>query len=704
MKRGLVGFIIILLFVRSINARGYILAMGGGLEGIGSSSYYPGTWSDSAFKWALSKVGYSKNFVVIYYENYDVTWWKTYLKNLGHTGSVKFLKITSSIANSPSRWPDVYSSNTGIIWFPGGNQLNYLSLFKGTKLGDSLRARYLRGNICIGGTSAGAMILGEYVSTGDARSYEAIRNPYNSYLTYDRNVLGLLDNFLFDTHVAERGRIGRMFAHLGRIKKDYGEEIVVVGIDDCTAFCIDSDLTATAIGSGSVTLIKTTNNTQRVIASGKPLVMTDVNTVRLGDRFRFDLQSFSIISIPATGWRVSPQARTFLPPKGPIILVGGKADQRADQQVAISEFVSLCGSYPKITIFTLNTTSTTVSYYKSDLLAKGASSVYLVDLTSTGVNSATNASYVSNSQGFVFLLNDLRTAGSLLKGSNPVANAYWQRVNAGVPQLFIGLDCWLVNEKVIYNTETNTYNAYYGDLKTADGLNLVPGLFVSSSAFVYESTVGYGYLESKVDGLLWLLTYYPGSIGLLLDGANYTMSNDESWVRISPDGTIRCRRGTYGSPIIIMDLASNLYITRSTWTMKSSSSGPRQNGSIGPFLFHLLDSNFVFNCVSRTVGTSKEVVSYIYDGSAYEESIRRVYKLQDDGLISTTFVSGGSLVVSGIKEPVNYEIYDVAGKKVSSGTLSGESVLSLSNLKEGVYFLKLKRNEGIITRKIVIKR
>ncbi|MEO0264931.1 MAG: hypothetical protein ABIM17_06790, partial [candidate division WOR-3 bacterium] len=103
-------------------SRGYIVALGGGTEGIGSSSYYPGTWSDSAFKWALSKVGYNKDFVAVYYDNYDASWWVSYLRGLGHTGTVKSIRVTMQNANNPSKWVDVYNPNTGIIWFPGGDQ------------------------------------------------------------------------------------------------------------------------------------------------------------------------------------------------------------------------------------------------------------------------------------------------------------------------------------------------------------------------------------------------------------------------------------------------------------------------------------------------------------------------------------------------------------------------------------------------------
>uniref|UniRef100_A0A7V4E468 Cyanophycinase n=1 Tax=candidate division WOR-3 bacterium TaxID=2052148 RepID=A0A7V4E468_UNCW3 len=592
----LLGLLVSILF-----GRGYILIDGGGSQGIGTSSHYPGTWSDSAFKWALSKVGYSKNFVVVYYENYNASWWTTYLRGLGHTGSVKVVVVrNTNDANNPSKWTDVYSEGTGIIWFPGGDQSNYVPILKNTKLGDTIKTRYNRGEICVGGTSAGAMIIGEYVSTGGAWPNEAIRDPYNSYMSYDRNVLGLLENCLVETHLAERGRLGRMFAHLGRIKNDYGEEISVIGLDDCTALCIDSDLSATVIGSGSVTILKSTPSTNWGIASGRPVNLTNLWVLRAHDRFKINLNTGEIISIPPTARAINQPSPQIVPPPSEIYLIGGKPDQISDQNTALSQFISACGPSPVLTLFAANVGMDTVVNYKNRLISLGASQVYLVPLTSSDVNNPTYAQYVQNSQGFVFLKNDLQNAGSLLNSNNLVAQSYRERINEGVPQLFIGLDCMLINDSVLYNVESNDYNAYYGDLRMSKGLNLVPGLVVAPAAFVPENTSpSYVYLESKVDGHIWLLTRYPGSVLLLLEGASYEYSNDETWVKIGRDGIMRGYRGAKGAPLVILDALNNQYSAISTWTMRSSSSGPRQNGTLTPLVIHVIDTTFQFDLLNR---------------------------------------------------------------------------------------------------------
>lgn len=667
--------LIVLCFVSVANSRGYILIDGGGSQGIGTSPYYPGTWSDSAFKWALSKIGYNKDFVVVYYSSYDASWWSTYLRSLGHTGNVKVVKVQNAAqANNPSQWPDVFNQNTGFIWFPGGDQSNYVPILKNTKLGDSIKVRYFRDNICIGGTSAGAMIVGEYVSTGSSWPNEAIRNPYNSYLSYDRNVLPLLENYLVDTHVAERGRLGRMLAHLGRIEKDYGEAVSILGLDDCTALCVDSNLIATVIGTGTVSILRTSLSTRRVVQSGRPLVLTDLCLVRAGDRFVLDLNSAQVISIPSTAETITTPPNAVIPPPSTIFLVGGKPDQRIDQSTPLSQFLNSCGVNPVIAIITADTSNDTINMYRNNIISLGASRVYLVELSPSQVNNPLFSQYIEASNGIIFLKNNLQNAGQLLTSSNLVSQSYWQKINSGTPQMFIGLDCWLVNERVIYNTESGDYNAYYGRLMTAKGLNLIPGFFVSPAAFVPENSSSfYIYIESKVDGLLWLLTYFPGSLGLLLDGASYEFSNDETWVKISPDGDMRIYSGGNGAPVVIVDAFQNQYMARSTWKMRTSSAGPRQNGQLTPILMHVLDSNYSYNITARGV-------------------LSIIEPQREDQGFDFQYIGTDKIKVSwNFKGMYRYGcVYDVRGDLMDFFYLNGVNnvIISLPKRK-GVYFLEL---------------
>ena len=50
---------------------------------------------------------------------------------------------------------------------------------------------------------------------------------------------------------------------------------------------------------------------------------------------------------------------------------------------------------------------------------------------------------------------------------------------------------------------------------------------------------------------------------------------------------------------------------------------------------------------------------------------------------------------TGIKNTVNYEIYDLIGSKITEGVVSNNEKIDVKNYKNGVYFIKLKTGQII---------
>jgi hypothetical protein len=65
----------------------------------------------------------------------------------------------------------------------------------------------------------------------------------------------------------------------------------------------------------------------------------------------------------------------------------------------------------------------------------------------------------------------------------------------------------------------------------------------------------------------------------------------------------------------------------------------------------------------------------------------------------------GELTVCGMRcEVGGIEIYDVYGRNVSSNHLintSSNHLINISNLANGVYFLRIQTEQGVITKKVV---
>lgn len=129
------------------------------------------------------------------------------------------------------------------IWFAGGSQWNYVGLWP-KPLHEQIQQTVSR-KITIGGTSAGAMSLGEGVfdaRRGSITSAEALADPLSSNVSVSLSPLAQpeLNGTLIDTHFSERHREGRLIAFMGRLSLLAEKESVRgIGLDEGTALTID---------------------------------------------------------------------------------------------------------------------------------------------------------------------------------------------------------------------------------------------------------------------------------------------------------------------------------------------------------------------------------------------------------------------------------------------------------------------------------
>ncbi len=223
------------------------------------------------------------------------TWWKPYVNGgdvvvlrtsgsngyndylyteIGGVDSVETLLVTSvELANSD--YVSFVIAHAEGIFLAGGDQSKYLAAWKGTGVETALMKAWSRGAV-IGGTSAGAHVLGELIFAavnGSVYSDEALANPYNKYMTLDRDFLALppLAGFITDTHFAQRDRMGRLVGFLGRVLADgWATEARGLGIDEATALVVDPAGQGKVLGNGAVYLVEATA-APAVCAAGKQL-------------------------------------------------------------------------------------------------------------------------------------------------------------------------------------------------------------------------------------------------------------------------------------------------------------------------------------------------------------------------------------------------------------------------------------------------
>ena len=132
---------------------------------------------------------------------------------------------------------------TTAIFFTGGDQLKIASKLGGTSLLDGIRELYERKGIVVGGTSAGASVMGEImlVSAGTDPDSHNVSGAFNM-----ARGIGLVRNLVIDQHFAQRARIERL---VGAVAEDPG--VLGIGIDEDTAVIL-RDRKLQVLGSGAV--------------------------------------------------------------------------------------------------------------------------------------------------------------------------------------------------------------------------------------------------------------------------------------------------------------------------------------------------------------------------------------------------------------------------------------------------------------------
>lgn len=130
------------------------------------------------------------------------------------------------------------------VFMSGGSQLRLSQIFAGTPAGEAIHRAYRRGAV-IGGTSAGASIMSEFMIALGEEGVTPIQRT--SQLSHG---FGLLPGVVIDQHFAQRQRYGRLMSVIAM-----SPNLIGIGIDEDTALEVVDGVTATVLGSGGVHIL-----------------------------------------------------------------------------------------------------------------------------------------------------------------------------------------------------------------------------------------------------------------------------------------------------------------------------------------------------------------------------------------------------------------------------------------------------------------
>jgi cyanophycinase len=248
---------------------------------------------DAAMRWLLERSG-GGDVVILRASGADA--YNAYLKNLGEVDSVETLLLNTAEASRDAMAVEKIR-NAEALFIAGGDQWNYVKLWRGAPAGEAVQFLIDRG-VPVGGTSAGLAVLGEYAFTAEhdsVTSAQALANPFDERVTVGSNFLRIaaLKNTITDSHFHARDRMGRTLVFLARMLADHQlREARAIAVDERTAALIDDRGKATIEGEGMVYFLRA-NRAAAVCKAGEPLTFRDISVSRVPKGGTFDLRTWT---------------------------------------------------------------------------------------------------------------------------------------------------------------------------------------------------------------------------------------------------------------------------------------------------------------------------------------------------------------------------------------------------------------------------
>jgi cyanophycinase len=341
-------------------SQGHIMIVGGGTENYND-------WSNIPYAWAVDNSANKKVAIVSF--NSESSWLPNYFISLGATAAKNFRIHTAALANSQDTYDSLMAYD--VIYFKGGNQANYYLTYKNSKVQDAVTDKFNLGGV-IAGTSAGLAILSGVIYTaenGTAYSDNCLKNIFHSSITLKNDFLNLMPGYIFDSHFVERGRLGRLLAFMARWKHDHDEDLVGIGVDDMTAFCIDLSDPDNAMGYAWGTAAVNIYRDGIFGHQNNTLFCQDVKATQLLHGCSINLNTFEVEGFNS---QMSVEQTTEFGNR--TILLSG-SDPVNENQLFITHMVDSLGSKSEPILIITGTNTTLANAYKQAYINAGATNV-----------------------------------------------------------------------------------------------------------------------------------------------------------------------------------------------------------------------------------------------------------------------------------------------------------------------------------------
>ncbi len=257
-----------------------------------------GDWPEDAFRWFTAHAGHG-HLVVLRASGSTESQDQFYNEIRGLVSVRTFVFSDRKAASDPRLLAAVRAADG--IFIAGGDQSNYVRMWRGTPLNAAIDAHVAAGRP-LGGTSAGLAIQGPWLygsmDGGSITSAAAMADPLGEAVTIEGDFLhnALLSHIFTDSHFDTRNRLGRLFAFLAKTHTlDPGRVLAGLGIDEDSALTVEVDGTTRfhARGIGKHAWLVQPGEIG-ALAPGQPLELAQVRVTALGSGSRFNVRTMAV--------------------------------------------------------------------------------------------------------------------------------------------------------------------------------------------------------------------------------------------------------------------------------------------------------------------------------------------------------------------------------------------------------------------------
>ena len=206
-----------------------------------------GEWPYDAFRWFTAHAGHGH--IIVLRASGTTESQDAFYNDIKGVLSVRTFLFSDRKAASDPRVLAAVKAADG-IFVAGGDQSNYVRMWRGTPLNAAIDAHVAAGKP-LGGTSAGLAIQGPWLygsmDGGSITSAEAMADPLGKAVTIEGDFLHseVLAHIFTDSHFDTRARLGRLFGFLAKTHTlDPERALAGLGIDEDSAMTVEADGTA----------------------------------------------------------------------------------------------------------------------------------------------------------------------------------------------------------------------------------------------------------------------------------------------------------------------------------------------------------------------------------------------------------------------------------------------------------------------------